>query len=154
MRPSPDEVIAGVRRILRDVVEPEVSSEYARSRLREAVACLGQVNWNDAVSQVERQSERYRGLLLAAREWIADDDSRASAFSPVTRQPQTAEAQRSFAELGAIRDQLADQLVVFTRELAAWTRRYPADESAAALRSKIMAELALPAPQVARTSGT
>ena len=47
MRPSPAEVLAGIRRILKDVIAPEIGSELARLRLAEIRAVLAQVDWNN-----------------------------------------------------------------------------------------------------------
>lgn len=55
MRPSPQELVDGVRRILKEVVEPELTSDHARQRLAETRAVLAQLDWDNA------------GLLLAQR---------------------------------------------------------------------------------------
>ena len=55
MRPSPQELIDGVRRVLKDVIEPELTSDHAKQRLAETRAVLAQVDWDNA------------GLLLAQR---------------------------------------------------------------------------------------
>ena len=55
MRPSPQELVDGIRRVLKEVVEPELTSDHARQRLAETRAALAQVDWDDV------------GLLLAQR---------------------------------------------------------------------------------------
>ena len=50
MRPTPAETITQIRRLLKDVIEPDLQSDYARSRLREIRAVLAQTDWDDAAA--------------------------------------------------------------------------------------------------------
>lgn len=81
MRPTPAEVIAGVRRILGEVVEPEVSSDYARSRLREVRAVLAQVDWDNAGTILGDRVDRLGSLLRECAEWVSADPGRRDHFA-------------------------------------------------------------------------
>lgn len=81
MRPTPTELIAHVRRILRDVIEPELSSPYARSRLAEVRAALAQVEWDDAGLKLAGTAAALRGLLLRCQDWIESDEARKAHFA-------------------------------------------------------------------------
>jgi hypothetical protein len=71
VQPTPAEVIQGVRRILRDVVEPHVDSPYARSRLAEVRAVLAQVDWNDSLTHLAQDNVAVGMLAEEARGWLA-----------------------------------------------------------------------------------
>ncbi|MFN2538767.1 MAG: hypothetical protein ABR549_11580 [Mycobacteriales bacterium] len=65
-RPSPQEVVDGIRRTLDDVIAPELTSEHARQRLAEVRAVLAQLDWNDAGLQLAQRTARLRALLARA----------------------------------------------------------------------------------------
>lgn len=143
MRPTPAEVIEGVRRVLRDVVEPEVGSEYARSRLREVRAVLAQIDWDDAALRVREERNRIRDLLSEAQVWIAADDERARALanldgrleaSPTPQQEPLAEANASRAAEAALLIEVADAL-------AQWIAEHPDADDAQQLRRRLAAGL-------------
>jgi hypothetical protein len=146
MRPTPAEVIAGVRRVLRDVVEPEVASDYARSRLREVRAVLAQLDWDDAALSVRRQQDTMLGLLNGAREWIAGDGARASAFGDLFPRLSSADAEtegaETLAELNAAHATTAALVVEVGDALAAWTREHPEDTGALDVRRRLLSGLA------------
>ncbi|NKQ57062.1 hypothetical protein HFP15_29750 [Amycolatopsis sp. K13G38] len=81
MRPTPAELISHVRRILRDVVEPELDSAYAKARLAEIRATLAQVEWDDAGLQLARDVTTLRELLSRCRQWIESDEVRKAHFA-------------------------------------------------------------------------
>src|SRR5256885_1945886 len=99
MRPTPAEVIAGVRRILKDVIEPEVGSEYARSRLRELRAVLAQVDWNDAALHLQQECDLLAEQLAVADSWIAAEPARESAFGRLDPTVDDMARRRTFADL-------------------------------------------------------
>src|SRR5690349_18226808 len=80
MRPTPAEVILGVRRILKDVIEPEVGSEYARARLAEVRAVLAQVDWDDSLTTLARDNATVADLARRAGSWIRADARRQDVF--------------------------------------------------------------------------
>ena len=138
MRPTPAEAIAGVRRILRDVVEPEVALDYARSRLREVRAVLAQIDWDDAALRVRRDRDAQRVLLAAVLSWIEGDPARAEALAePAARLGESGPADpETFAEINQARAADAALLVAVADALAAWTRSHPDDDSARELRAR------------------
>ncbi|MDP9182144.1 MAG: hypothetical protein M3P04_05145 [Actinomycetota bacterium] len=66
-RPSPQEIVDGLRRMLKEVVEPELHSEHARQRLAEGRAVLAQVDWDDAGLHLARRTEDLRSALAEMR---------------------------------------------------------------------------------------
>ncbi|NMH98227.1 hypothetical protein [Pseudonocardia acidicola] len=151
MRPTPSETIAGIRAILKDVVEPEVGSEYARSRLREIRAVLAQIDWNDAWAHVRRRDREIRGLLTEVREWIEADPERADRFADLAARIGAArdgsaqdDSAETFAELNACHDADAALLVEAGEALARWGRDHPdagPEESGRELRMHILQRL-------------
>lgn len=83
MRPTPAELIAGIRRILSEVIEPDLSSDHARTRLREVRAALAQLDWDNAGIELGGRVTRLRNLLLACVEWIDADPARSTHFGAV-----------------------------------------------------------------------
>lgn len=81
MRPTPAELVEHVRRILRDVVEPEVASEYARARLHEVRTALAQLDWDNAGLDLARDTEALRELLAEVASWASSDDERREHFA-------------------------------------------------------------------------
>ena len=147
MRPTPSETIAGIRTILRDVVEPEVGSEHARSRLREVRAVLAQIDWDDALLHLRRRCEHVRALLDEVGAWIAADPHRSAHFADLAERIASPrdESAETFAELNARHDDDAALLVEAGDVLAHWDRDHPdatPDESGRALRMLILRRLA------------
>lgn len=139
MRPTPAETIAGVRRILRDVVEPEVGSEYARSRLREVRAVLAQIDWDDAALHLRRQSDAMLELLAETRAWIDADPARAREFADVDLQPPTpARGTESFTELNSVRARCGELLANVADRLAVWIRSHPENPDGRKLLMRLM----------------
>ncbi|MWA03244.1 hypothetical protein F8568_023270 [Actinomadura sp. LD22] len=148
MRPTPAETIAGVRTILRDVVEPAVDSEYARARLREIRAVLAQTDWDNAALRLRREVEGLRALLAEIRDWAEDDPERSSAFADLAGEV-TGPAgpdQETFSALNDLRAAHAAALVEAADRLAGWTRSRPRDESARELRLRLIGHLAAGPP--------
>ena len=132
MRPTPAETIAGVRRILRDVVEPAVASEYARTRLREVRAVLAQIDWDNAALDLRRRVAALVELLGEVRAWIEADPARRPGFGdlaerlarlPDADQDSFAGLNEAHATCAAIAADLADRL-------AGWARAHPGDGDA------------------------
>lgn len=73
MRPSPAEVVSGIRTILADTIAPELTSDHARSRLSEVRAVLAQIDWNDAGFILAARSRALAEQLIASSRWIRDD---------------------------------------------------------------------------------
>lgn len=148
MRPSPADVITGVRRILKDVVGPEVASEYARSRLAEVRAVLAQVDWNDAALRLRQDVLVQRQLLAEIDRWRSASLDRVEHFAAVAPANICTELPATYDELDEVYRSEAASLVELNRSLAIWTRAHPHDVSARDLRTTILAALAgAPAPR-------
>jgi hypothetical protein len=80
MKPLPSEVIAGVRRILKETIEPELSSGHAKSRLGEVRAVLAQVDWDDAAFTLVARNRSLAEVLVRIEEWRARDPERVTSI--------------------------------------------------------------------------
>jgi len=70
MRTTPEAAIEGVRRLLREAVGPELTSEQAVFTLRRIMAVLRETDWNDAGFALFRENEMLQALgleILASR---------------------------------------------------------------------------------------
>lgn len=143
MRPTPAETIAGIRRILRDVVEPEVGSDYARSRLREVRAVLAQIDWDDAALRLREGTQTHRLLLQEVLDWATADPGRPRGLAGLDVPPPD-DAGTSFADLNAARTAVAARLVEAARLLGTWSRAHPDDESARELLLRLLDRLHQP----------
>lgn len=130
MRPAPQEVIDGVRRVLRDVVEPEISSDHARQRLQEVRAVLAQVDWNDAGLRLASRTAELREVLLAMQA--------AGLVDPAGTEALGGRLGTTFDELQAQYASCAAVVVSLLRPLEDLARR---DEHGAALRDRLRAAL-------------
>lgn len=144
MRPTPAETIAGIRRILRDVVEPAVGSEYARTRLREIRAVLAQIDWDDAALNLRRRRDALVGLLGEVRAWSESDPARQGVFDDLAGRMDAVPAPEpeSFATLNAAEAAYAAILADVAQRLAAWTREHPEDTEARELRMRLLRHFA------------
>lgn len=143
MQPSPADVIVGVRRILKEVIGPEVASEYALSRLEEVRAVLAQVDWNDAALHLRKDVLTQRRLLSEIDDWSAASLDRVEQCAGVTTSPADgSDLPESYADLDAVYRREAASLVEANRALATWARAHPGDDSARELRSAVLAALA------------
>jgi hypothetical protein len=131
-RPTPGEIIDGVRRILRDIVGPAITSEHAASKLRDVRDVLAQVPWDDLASIEQAHREATAQAVGLALTWRAEDVSRAALFGGSDQTP-----------ISDDRD--ASRLADIATELTQWSAKHPADHSAADLRLTLMA--ALPSAQ-------
>jgi hypothetical protein len=127
-RPTPAETISGVRRILKEVVEPHVSSGYALNRLREVRAVLATVDWDNPAASVLREIEALRRVLAEVDAWAAGDPDREAAFSSrPAAAPFPLSADRTFAAVCAYRDDLARLVIDTYGRLRGWSRTHPGD---------------------------
>jgi ribosomal protein S15P/S13E len=70
MRPRPSEIITGIRSVLAETIEPELTSGHARSRLSEIRAVLAQVDWDDAGFQLKSRTSVLAERLAEADLWV------------------------------------------------------------------------------------
>jgi hypothetical protein len=144
MRPTPAETITGVRRILKDVVEPEVGCEYARARLREVRAVLAQIDWDDPGLRMLRRYETLAELATEVGYWIAAEPARVDEFADLTaRMPREPTVRpNSFAELAEAHRRVACVLADAITRISDWCRTRPAGTSGARLRDQLILRLA------------
>lgn len=83
MRPDPNELIRGVRQLLREVVAPELSSGVAALSLRRIMQILRDTDWNETAFQVEAENGRLASLVGLARRWADGDPDRPSLIAAV-----------------------------------------------------------------------
>jgi hypothetical protein len=142
MRPSPSELIAGVRRVLKEEIEPAVTSEHARARLREIRAVLAQLDWDDATVNLADANDALLSALHSVAEWRDADPARARVFSPIAL---PGVAGRSLAEQQLLADQLAAQAASLAPEFSTWLGGHPHDAEALELRRALLqATLSVP----------
>lgn len=86
MRTSNNQLIDSVRALLRSIVLPELQSDLARARLRQILATLRDVDWDETPLTVLRENETLEALL---ENWGAEvqgrDDRVALHFDELAR---------------------------------------------------------------------
>jgi hypothetical protein len=138
MRPLPSEVIAGVRRILKGTIEPELTSEHARSRLAEVRAVLAQVDWDDAAFVLAARNRSLAGVLGQVERWRAENPERARAIpASDVRLP---DEDRLVAHQAAYAA-LAAAVVALVGPLHDWLSDHPDDVEAGDLHQALLAAL-------------
>ena len=135
VHPTPAETIRGVRQILRDVIEPHVSSDYARIRLREVRAVLATVDWDDPAAGVRSEIAALHQVLADARAWASGREVRAAALAEVmdSELPEQPAPDSRFADVCAYRNDVAQRVICVTDRLREWGRAYPGDGAEAVL---------------------
>jgi len=84
MRPTPQEVIDHVRRVLKDVVAPELTNDHARQRVAEVRAVLAQTDWNGAGLRLAAETGELREVLTQLRtQGITSDLTDAALAEPL-----------------------------------------------------------------------
>lgn len=144
MRPTPSETISGVRRILKEVIEPDLRTEYARTRLREIRAVLAQVDWDDAGLRLRRDDAVLSGLLTEIRAWVDARPDPGPELAALRGRlvPDHDEPGETFAELNERHRTRAALLVDAGDVLAAWDREHgAADAGGRELRLRVLEQL-------------
>ena len=131
MRPRPSEVVAGVRAVLRDTIEPELTSGHARSRLADIRAVLAQLDWDDGVLDLRRRTAELRAALVICR----------AQLEPAETADEPTPLPESYEDLQAEREQLAEAAVVAVRELRARMKVQPGDAAGRAALTALLAAL-------------
>jgi hypothetical protein len=138
MRPTPDEELAGIRRILADTVAPAVSDEYAAAQLQNALTALDRfaASWGGARTRLDAENRSLASLMagVAGKPPPALSDS-----ALVTRlsQIEVDANDGSFDAVNARNQQLRGLLDELIRALDASGD----DPAAAAARQKVRAAL-------------
>jgi hypothetical protein len=140
VRPTPSEVVQGVRRILRDVIEPDLTSEHARKQLRQIRAVLAQVDWNDAGFTLAERNRRLADALMDLRRWVEQDTQRMSAFAAAAPALQdiAAPGVATFDSQTEWERRLSAAAVAVVDPLADWLARFPDDRDVHALRRRVL----------------
>lgn len=138
MRPLPSEVIAGVRRILKETIEPELSSGHAKSRLAEVRAVLAQVDWDDTAFTLAARNRDLAEVLGQVERWRASSPVREAAIPAcAARLPDEDRlAAHQDAYLG-----LAGTIVVLLDPLQDWLSCHPDDVEARDLLRALLSAL-------------
>ena len=138
MRPLPSEVIAGVRRILKETIEPELTSGHAKSRLSEIRGVLAQVDWDDVGFVLAARNRSLAGALVDIEAWRAADPARAAAFpgteTGLPDEDTLAAHQESYRRLAAAAVALVDPF-------GHWLAAHPSDVRARELRQGLLGAL-------------
>jgi len=138
MKPLPSEVIAGVRRILKETIEPELSSEHARSRLEEVRAVLAQVDWDDAAFTLAVRNRSLAGVLDEVNRWRAREPEREGSVPAfdvsLPEDDQMAVHQEAYQVLAA-------SVVALIDPLQDWLAGHPDDAEVRRLRQDLLAAL-------------
>lgn len=140
MRPTPAELISHARRVLRDVVEPELTSEHARARLNEVRALLAQVDWDNAGIKLMHTTKALRETLSDFRSWVNNDEQRRSHFNPTKIEDLPDEDATDFAAWNALHAQYTDIVVSLIDPLEDWLRAHPADVDGLNLRKRLLSQ--------------
>ena len=142
MNPTPAEIIDGVRRILKDVVEPHVESPYALSRLAEVRAVLTQVDWNNSLPNIVEHNSTLAKLGQQALDWLEslseqppNVESLESALRTLLTEPIMTVA--SFERHNARRHEWDSHMVRCSNALLDWLKVHPEDEQAKGLLDSI-----------------
>jgi hypothetical protein len=142
MQPTPVEVIDGVRRILKDVIEPSVESPYARNRLAEVRAVLAQVDWNDSLTALARDNAAVDALARDALAWldgVPDPCRELAALRPalVPASPDVSARIEPFAVHNERSKELSRTMIALSVALVEWLRQHPEDRGAQSLLDAI-----------------
>ncbi|MFC4000170.1 hypothetical protein ACFS2C_02750 [Prauserella oleivorans] len=138
MRPTPAELITHVRRVLRDVVEPELTSEYARARLTEVRAVLAQVDWDNAGLQVRSTATALRETLAEFRVWVDADERRQVHFGPSASLDLLDTDAADFAGWNELHARYTGIVVSLIDPLEDWLRANPDDKDGLDLRRQLL----------------
>lgn len=128
MRPTPSEIIAGVRSILADTIGPELADDHARSRLAEIRAVLAQVDWDDAGFALKARATALALRLTEAGQWAPD----ALPAAPEVE---------SFAAYQQYWEALCDKAVQVLERIAEYLVEHPRDSVASATNQSLLSAL-------------
>ncbi len=138
MKPLPSEVIAGIRRILKETIEPELTSGHAKSRLGEIRAVLAQVDWDDAGFALAARNRAIAEVLGRIAEWRGGDGERMAAIPTLAVSLPDGEG---MAAHQAAYQALSAAVVTLVDPLQDWLARHPDDATAARLHGDLVAVL-------------
>ena len=106
MRPTPAELAAGVRALLRETVRPELAADERRHQFRRLMAVLRDVRWDEAAFDLLKENAALEDML---RDCIASQPSSEAPWPPAIHQALRETSQPgSFAEANARNHTLRD----------------------------------------------
>jgi hypothetical protein len=82
MRPTPNELIAGVRDLLRDSIGPQLHAPAVVTDLKRVMAILRDLDWNEAGFALLAENRELFGLLGEIEDWVLSLARGQSAFEP------------------------------------------------------------------------
>jgi hypothetical protein len=144
MRPTPNQIIRGVRDLLREDIAPELGSERAVISLRKIMSILRDLDWNEASFRMRRENAELRTLGEEVLSWIDESTPRRLTFEAAL---EALNAARRFRDPDSFA-QLNDENLAHRRAIAAFVEtasRGAAPESAregVAMRKRIAAKFA------------
>lgn len=142
MRPRPSEVVRGIRRVLADVVAPDLQSEYARLRVREIRTVLAQVDWDEIALTYLRETQELSALADDVIRWTSAAGARRSHFAAVADADLTGGSWApgtvpTFDALDKLRVTLDGLLVSVLPALVEWVDAHPDDVEGAAFLERL-----------------
>lgn len=126
MRPTPNETVDGIVRILRETVTPAVGDAHAATQLRQIISVLSQHGWNDPAAALREADAALRTVLQQCSTWIAADQART--FTEIISAPATT---HDYDSQAASHEANRSALAAFITELREWRRINGPDSSAA-----------------------
>ncbi|SNR91095.1 hypothetical protein SAMN06265360_13121 [Haloechinothrix alba] len=143
MHPTPAELLAGVCRILSEVIEPDLSSEYARARSREVRATLIQIDWDNAGIDLGVRVARLHNLLVDCGEWIDAEPTRRAHFGTAGSRLRSVTSNGvditgGFDAANRQRAAQDDAIVALINPLEDWLTDHPDDSHGNSLRRNLL----------------
>nr|WP_087572949.1 hypothetical protein [Sphingomonas sp. CDS-1] len=110
MRPTPEEIIASARTLMKDHVAPELSSE-AQAHFRRVMSALRDGRWNETAFDLLHENERLAELIRSCLDQSGGNlhDSLVAQLRSASER-QAAGTPRSFAEANAVNHDLRKAL--------------------------------------------
>jgi len=134
MRPTPAETITQVRRLLKEVIGPDLQSDYARGRLAEIRAILAQMEWDNAAAQLAARNAELAQLTLDCARWAEESPQRRpvladlrDAIAGIRQQPPVLVPR--FEDLNESNRAYATLLISVADRIAQWGTEHPEDTS-------------------------
>jgi hypothetical protein len=148
MQPTPAEVIHGVRKILKEVIQPHVDSPYALARLGEIRAVLAQVDWDNALYQIMQNNASVAALAQEVLEWANSVRNPSpgiiSLRSDIAELLSTSSDEAAPFEVHNAQQKAWDHLMIqCSRELLQRSNDVPTDHEATSLHDRIQGHYAM-----------
>lgn len=83
MKPTPNQMVDGMRALLRESVLPRIESDEATADARRIMVVLRDTDWNEFGFALLRENAALAGLAAQALEWSVAQVSRQAHFAPL-----------------------------------------------------------------------